>query len=165
MSIIALKGKVKYPLTLDPSVWIFDDRKVDLDVFFENKQEKNELEDYTKDVSKHWDKELLEGSAPPEAEAPSRKKYLKEILLTGTFGIPFKPFLKNAEPFEDAKTVIIEYEDGETAIPFHQGLELILKFSQSGKPLTEDGPVHVLFGDGTNIQTPIKRVKGFRLES
>jgi len=155
---------VKYPLTLDPSVWIFDERKIDLDVFFEkNAENLNPLDDYTKNISKHWDRELLEGAVPPEVKGG--KRYLKEILLTGTFGVPFKPFLKNAEPFEDAKTVVIESEDGETAVPFRQAQELILKFSQSGKPLTEDGPVHVLFGDGTNAQAPIKRVKGFRLES
>ena len=41
----------------------------------------------------------------------TEKKYVKEILLTGTFGIPFEPFLKNAEPLEEAKTVVIESID------------------------------------------------------
>ncbi|MDN8677450.1 peptidyl-prolyl cis-trans isomerase, partial [Staphylococcus aureus] len=29
--IIMLTGKVNFTITLDPGVWIFDDRKVDLD--------------------------------------------------------------------------------------------------------------------------------------
>ena len=29
-----IKGKVKFTITLDPSVWIFDERKADLDYFF-----------------------------------------------------------------------------------------------------------------------------------
>ncbi len=27
MSVIQVKGNVTYPITIDPSVWIFDDRK------------------------------------------------------------------------------------------------------------------------------------------
>lgn len=33
--IIMLKGKVKYILIFDLSVWIFDDCKFDMEVFFE----------------------------------------------------------------------------------------------------------------------------------
>ena len=33
--IVHIKGKVKFPITLDPSVWIFDDRKFDLDTYFD----------------------------------------------------------------------------------------------------------------------------------
>ncbi|KPD01293.1 hypothetical protein LR69_00450 [Geobacillus sp. BCO2] len=32
--IIVLTGKVKFRITLDPGVWIFDDRKVDMDAYF-----------------------------------------------------------------------------------------------------------------------------------
>ena len=34
---------------------------------------------------------------------------------------------------------------------------MILCFSNNGKPLKEDGPVHVYFGDGSNKQNPIKK--------
>ena len=33
-TIITIKGNVKHTITLDPTVWIFDDRRVDLDIFF-----------------------------------------------------------------------------------------------------------------------------------
>lgn len=163
--IVTISGKVKFPITIDPSVWIFDDRKIDLDIYFEqHKEDSDTLEGYTKSVSKHWDREIMEGAAPPDTE-PTRKKYKKEILLNGTFGIPFKPFLHNAEPFKDATKVVVLSSEGETAIPLEQAEEMILGFSRNGKPLTEDGPVHILFGDGSNKQNPIKHVKGFRLES
>ena len=38
-SIIPIKGKVKYKLTLDPSVWIFDDRRIDLKTYFTKPKE------------------------------------------------------------------------------------------------------------------------------
>ena len=45
--IIQLSGKVKFPITLDASVWIFDDRKIILDDAFSEKPKEepvNELE-------------------------------------------------------------------------------------------------------------------------
>ncbi|MER2140843.1 MAG: peptidyl-prolyl cis-trans isomerase, partial [Priestia megaterium] len=100
-SIIMLKGKVKYTLTLDPSVWIFDDRKLDMEVFFEHPPEqKDETEAYTKAVSKHWDREIQEGAVfPPTLK--TEKKFKKQELVNGTFGILFAPFLANASPTED----------------------------------------------------------------
>ncbi|MDM5226372.1 peptidyl-prolyl cis-trans isomerase [Cytobacillus firmus] len=163
-NIIAFKGNVKYQITLDPGVWIFDDRRVDLTTYFTQEDiRKNELEEYTKAVSKHWDREIMEGAVfPPTLK--TEKKFEKEKVLTGTFGIPFKPFLMNAEPKENAEIVIIESEDGEARLTLPQAEELILGFSKDGKPLKEDGPVHVYYGDGSNQNSPIKRVKAFRVE-
>lgn len=70
----------------------------------------------------------------------------------------------NAEPKENAEIVIIESEDGEARLTLPQAEELILGFSKDGKPLKEDGPVHVYYGDGSNQNSPIKRVKAFRVE-
>ena len=127
-NIILINGKVKFSITLDPSVWIFDERKLDLTTFFMNKKNKvNELEEYTKSISKHWDREIMEGAIVPPTLKPE-KKYEKEILLTGTFGIPFKPFLQNAEPYEEAKTVVIESIDNKYPIPIEEAKELIFAF-------------------------------------
>lgn len=163
-NIIAFKGNVKYQITLDPGVWIFDDRRVDLTTYFMQENiRKNELEEYTKAVSKHWDREIIEGAVfPPTLK--TEKKFEKEKVLTGTFGIPFKPFLMNAEPEENAEIVVIESEDGETRLTLSEAKELILGFSKDGKPLKEDGPVHAYLGDGSNQNSPIKRVKAFRVE-
>ncbi len=43
-------------------------------------------------------------------------------------------------------------------------IQLIFKFSQDGKPLTEDGPVHLLFADGSNVENPIKNIRAIRVE-
>jgi hypothetical protein len=163
-NIILFSGKVKYPITLDPGVWIFDDRRIDLTTYFDEEiKAKDELEEYTKDISKHWDREIMEGAIfPPTLK--TEKKYEKEKVLTGTFGIPFKPFLKNAEPDENATTLSIVCEDQEIQLNLAEAENLILGFSENGKPLGEDGPAYVYYGDGSNRDNPIKRVKSFKVE-
>ena len=162
---MTIKGKIKFPITLDSGVWIFDDRRIDLDTYFDNKEDRNLLadEEYTKNVSKFWDKEIREGAVfPPTIK--SEKKYEKEKVLTGTFGVPFGPFLKNAEPDPNAQSLVIETANEEITLPLEQADELILAFSKEGKPLRQDGPVHVLFKDGSNRENPIRQVVAFRVE-
>lgn len=164
--IIQITGKVKFSITLDPSVWIFDDRKEELSVYFNNKsktEKKNEEEEYIKVQSKYWEREIAEGSVSPPT-LKTEKKYEKEKLLTGTFCIPLKPFLENAEPSEEAKHLIIETSEGEVKVPLEEGKEMVLGFSKDGKPLKEDGPVHCYFGDGSNLNNPIKRVQAFIID-
>ena len=87
--LVDIKGKVKYTITLDPSVWIFDDRKADLDSFFEQQtKHEDELEDYTKSISKHWDREIIEGANVPP-NVTTKKKFIKEALLNRNFRNPF----------------------------------------------------------------------------
>jgi len=160
-NIILMTGNVKYTITLDPGVWIFDDRRIDLTTFFSIKQEQNdEIEEYTKAVSKHWDREIMEGAIHPPT-LKSEKKFEKEKILTGTFGIPLKHFLKNAEPNENAVEFVVKTSDGMVEMPLEEAYDVILGFSNNGKPLTNDGPVYVYFGDGSNQQNPIKNVKEF----
>lgn len=162
--IIHIKGNVKFTITLDPSVWIFDDRKEDLTTYFQNtKEEKDTLEEYTKSISKHWDREIVEGAIYPPT-LKTEKKYLKEKLLAGTFCIPFKPFLRNAEVQESAKTLTIVTQKEKIKLPLEVGYELVLGFSKDGKPLHEDGPIHCYFGDGSNFDNPIKKVIDFIVE-
>jgi hypothetical protein len=159
--IVMIKGKVSYTITLDPSVWIFDDRKIDLDTFFQSsKIEKNELEEYTKEISSHWDREIMEGATLPPT-IKTEKKYMKEIMLTGSFGIPLKPFLMNASPNDDAQKMIIITDDEQFELDLTTSLDLIIGFSKNGKPLSEDGPIHVYYGDGSNQDNPILKVKEF----
>ncbi|MEH7388326.1 peptidyl-prolyl cis-trans isomerase [Bacillus sp. JJ1521] len=163
-SIIMIEGKTKYKITLDPSVWIFDDRRVDLLTYFESDQiVEEDLSEYTKSVSKHWDREIREGAIYPPT-LKTEKKFLKEKVLTGTFGIPFGDFIKNAEPFEDAATLTIVQKDQETTISLSEAYAGVLGFSKEGKPLREDGPVHFYFGDGSNRENPIKNITRFIIE-
>ena len=86
-------------------------------------------------------------------------------MLTGTFGMAIKPFLKNAELKADAKELVFECStDEEVVFPLEQAENFIFKFCQEGKPLLEDGPVHVLFEDGSNLENPIKNVRAIRIQ-
>ena len=158
--VVQIKGKVRYQITLDPSVWIFDDRIVDLDTYFKLPKVELADEDDAKKFAEKWDRELKEGAAPPRP-VRQKTKFPKEKLLSGSFGIPIKPFLENAEPEEGTKTLIVESKEGQHRFSLEEGRELILGFAKEGKPLREDGPVHVYFADGSNKDDPIKHVTAF----
>ncbi len=164
-SIIPITGNVKFKITLDPGVWIFDDRKLDLDTYFtENHVEIDEMEEYKRVTGKHWSREIMEGSTfPPTLK--TEKKYEKTKMLTGTFGILLEHFLKNAEPSEDATTITLVTTNGDNhTYPLEQAKFFIFKFSQVGKPLRDDGPIHVLFKDGSNIENPLRNIEGIRID-
>lgn len=160
-SIIIIEGNVTYNITLDPGVWIFDDRRIDLLTYFDKDREStDELVEYTKAVSKQWDREIREGAIfPPTLK--SEKKFEKEKVLTGTFGIQLRPFLQNAAPVGDAKELIIVTKSENISVPIEIGFDAILGFSKEGKPLKEDGPVHFYFGDGSNRLNPITSISKF----
>jgi hypothetical protein len=160
-NIIQIDGKVKYPITLDPGVWIFDDRRIDLLTYtFGNQEAADDLEEYTKAISRHWDREISEGAIhPPTLKV--EKRFEKEKVLNGTFGIPFKPFLTNSVPIEGASALLIKGATEDTEIPLDMAYDLILAFSEKGKPLKEDGPVHIYYGDGSNRNSPLKNIRAF----
>ncbi|EEM04432.1 hypothetical protein CN568_15515 [Bacillus pseudomycoides] len=161
--ILFINGKVRFPITLDPSVWIFDDRKVDLTTYFtETKEEKSELEDYLKHTSEHWDREIRNGAAFPPIQK-SVKTFKKEQLITGTFGIPLHPFFKNAEITAEATHVEIHTLHDSFTLSLEEANNVILGFSKDGKPFREDGPVHLYFGDGSNINNPIRNIRKFTI--
>lgn len=163
--VIVIKGNVKFTITLDPSVWIFDDRKVDVHTYFTRHPEIEQREDSDdiQKISAYWDREIQEGAVSPPT-LQTEKQFEKEKILTGTFGMPFAPFLRNAEPNDDATRVTIVTENGDTTIPLTEAYELLLCFAKEGKPLKEDGPVHIYFGDGSNRDNPITHVRAFIVE-
>ncbi len=165
--IIPFKGEVAFKLTLDPTVWIFDDRKLDLQTYFTEKHvDKDELEEYKRGMGEHWSREIMEGAVvPPTLNSEKRyKRQEKEEMLTGTFGMRFQPFLENAEPSSEASKVVFETASGDHVFPIEHARQLIFKFSENGKPLREDGPVHVLLPDGSNVDQPITRISAIRVE-
>ena len=84
-NIILLTGKVKYKLTLDPGVWIFDDRRIDLTAYsFEKPDKTDTLEAYTKAVSAHWDREIS-GRGCISANVKIRKKIRKRKSINRYF--------------------------------------------------------------------------------
>lgn len=164
-AIITIKGNVKHTITLDPTVWIFDDRKVDLDTFFtEEFVERNEDEEYKRSMGKHWSREIMEGATfPPTLK--TEKKFDRQKMVNGTFGISLEHFVKNAVPSEEAKTITFLTMDGtEETFPVSEIGNFLFKFSQDGKPLTDDGPAHLLFKDGSNIEQPLRKVTGIVID-
>lgn len=156
--IIPIKGNVKYSITLDPGVWIFDDRRIDLHTYFDQGQKEETDQDYIEKTAKHFEREIREGAVfPPTLK--TEQKYEKEKVLTGSFAMPLKPFLINASPNEDAHAVIFHTETDEIEMSLEDAKEVILAFSRDGKPLKEDGPIHVYFPDGSNRHNPIRRVR------
>lgn len=158
-TVIQITGNVQHSITLDPGIWIFDDRRIDLDTFFTGDYvERDEMEEYKKAMGKHWSREIMEGATfPPTLETEKLFEESKDI--TGTYGIYLNHFLKNAVPHKDATTISFETQDGESyPFPLEKLDDFILKYSIDGKPLREDGPVHILLKDGSNIEEPIKNI-------
>lgn len=163
-SIIQIKGLVKFNITLDPTVWIFDDRKVDLDTYFsEDRVEVNADDAYVEGASKFWSREIMEGASYPPT-LKSEKKFERQQMKTGTLGILLKPFLENAEPTTEATKVIFSDREGnEFTYPLEDAKNLLFQFSKEGKILAEDGPVYLLLADGSNYDSPIKNITGITI--
>jgi hypothetical protein len=161
MLIIPIQGKCRYRISLDPTTWIFDDRKLDLNTYFtEEKVADDAMGDYIKSTSKHWSRELMEGAKTQEELEKPARKFKKQELLSGTFGIALEPFLKNAEADEDAEGVVFGDKDGgEHRFPINEAYELLFQFSREGKPLGEEGPAFLILPDGSNMEAPIKGIR------
>ncbi|QPC46209.1 peptidyl-prolyl cis-trans isomerase [Mangrovibacillus cuniculi] len=157
-SIVTISGNVHFPITLDPSVWIFDDRRIDLDEFFSSQYENvSEEEKYIEETAKHWEREIREGALNPPT-LKSEKKFERQKILNTSLGIYLLPFIQNSQPKPDATTVVLKTQDKDIEIPLATIDQWIAQFSIVGKPLKEDGPIYLLKVDGTNRNTPIKNV-------
>lgn len=143
--IVMIKGKVKYPITLDPTVWIFDDRKIKLEEAFELKEDKQE--------------EYSGFQKPPVNRSISKME--GEEFLKNSYVMPLNDFIHNAEPTSEAKTAKlvsgsdVSYE----TIAYEDLINGYFLFSNNGKPLKEDGPVHFYYRDGSNQDNPVKYIK------
>lgn len=127
--IVPIKGETDYTINLDPSVWIFDQRKIDLSVFIQTGEEQG----------------------------------VKERETTGSYAIPFQPFLDNAEPKNHASKVICHLEAGtQQTITLKEAYGALLAFSADGKPLREDGPLHLYFRN-KHSEPPITQIIAFEL--
>ncbi|WCN38860.1 peptidyl-prolyl cis-trans isomerase [Aneurinibacillus uraniidurans] len=157
--IISINGKVAYSITLDPSIWIFDDRKFKMEDFFAGAgqmEEKKEKEDDITRMGRLWDKELEHGSTPTKQ---SEQLFVEKKQISGDYGMPLVPFLRNAEPAADAIALICRTETGEEYhLPLAEAEKAILCFAIDGKPIREDGPVYLYYGDGRNMDSPIRQI-------
>ena len=157
--VILINGKVAYSITLDPSIWIFDDRKFKMEDFFAGvslAEEKDSKEDEITKMGRLWDQELEHGSTPTKQ---SEKLFVEKKQIVGDYGMPLAPFLRNAEPAADAHSLLCRTETGEEhLLSLTEAAQAVLCFAVDGKPIREDGPVYVYYGDGRNMDDPIRQV-------
>ncbi len=160
--VILVKGKVKHAITLDPGVWIFDDRKKHLEEFFKQDQLEDESLAYQRKMGELWDKELREGATPASENKPM---FIEKKDISGDWGMLFEPFLNNATPLDDATHVICHLLSGDSIeLPLEKAKQSILCFALDGKPIREEGPVHLLFPDGSNRDEPIRGIEIFEVK-
>ncbi|MCP3026250.1 hypothetical protein [Halobacillus sp. A5] len=158
--IVQIKGKVKFPITLDPTVWIFDDRKKSYDEVFhpETREADVEIESDLKKKAQRFDREVYQQKLnPPVNKSLHRKE--KERIFTESFMMPIKPFIHNSEPESSVTEAVLVTEDGNHSVNADRFAEGLLLFSKDGKPLKEDGPVHLYFVDQGEHQIPLTGIK------
>lgn len=139
--VIMITGAVTHRITIDPSVWIFDERKIDLSKFTGDEDERHdEVPAYLKGTGAQWDKELREGSAPPQE---GRSLIKEREALDGDYAMRLGWFLDNAKPDPEAIWLRIHRENKESiTLPASDARFAILQFAKNGKPIREFGPVH-----------------------
>ncbi|GGH74328.1 hypothetical protein JOD43_000251 [Pullulanibacillus pueri] len=154
--IVTITGLVSFPLTLDPSSWIFDDRKIDIDDFFSN--------DFDLDEFLEAQKDERAGAAIPRL-AKGQRKYKKQEWLTRSFAIPVKIFIENSEPKNEATQVTFSLQNGEKAIvSLEDAKSGVFAFSINGRIIEEDGPLHFYFQDPSMKDKAIKGITSIIVE-
>jgi len=160
--IVQLKGNVRFPITLDPTVWIFDDRKIVLDDAFKIQEWDENDPDFLRRKAEIFEEVYLSKSNKP----PTQKTvatYRKDDVLNHSYVMPLKDFVLNAEANQDAKRALLHRANDSVAISYEQLLESVALFAVNGKPLVEDGPIHLIFGDGSNKDEAITNVQSIEI--
>lgn len=167
--VITVRGRVTFPITLDPSVWIFDDRKLDMSRVFADPGASPDEQpfggqpvDQARNISLQWERELQDRAIPSRR---SEMLFVEKKNISGDYGMKLGIFLKNAEPHEDAREVVFHLHDGSRiTLPLTQAEEAILCFAVDGKPIRGDeGPVLLYFGDGSNRHDPVKGITSIEI--
>lgn len=162
--IIQLKGKVKFPLTLDPSVWIFDDRKIILEEAFTEKPAQEEEDDSLEKAAELFNQEIYSQIKMKPPVNRSINRFEREKILEHSYVMPIEDFINNAEIEEGATRAVLETNGDDIVITTEQLKTAYLLFAVDGKQLKDEGPVHLLFGDGSNKDNPIKGIKNIIIE-
>lgn len=158
--IVPITGNVAYNITLDPTVWIFDERKVLLEEAFLDKSNTDHAEDEFKEVSERWERAIHPDKQTiyePVNKGISRNE--REKILQSTYVMPIKEFIDKAEIKDNAKEAVLITNSGEQTITLDELTNSYFLFAVEGKPLREDGPVYLLFRDGSNKDNPIKGIQ------
>lgn len=142
--IIQLTGNVRYQITLDPSTWIFDDRKIKLEDLIRQSSDNEEI---TFVDEAEWNRQIIEGTTKPPT-LKSEKKHKKRELLESSFVINLAPFLEYAEAYDNEDAIIkFVHNDGETELAYKDRETFYAHFSNEGKRLHPDGLFDLLVVD------------------
>ncbi len=73
--------------------------------------------------------------------------------------MPLLPFIENTKPSQTPTFIEVECKEQNVTLQYAQAKKALLGFAKEGKPLHEDGPVHLYYGDGSNAHDPIRHIK------
>lgn len=159
--IIQILGNVRYQITLDPSAWIFDDRKEDLDKLLAAQSDDEEI---NFDDSKEWNRQIIEGSTKPPT-LKTEKKFKKKQLLEGTFVICMEPFFEYTEPERGEESMItFNHDENSTILPYRDRSKIFAQFSNEGKRLYDDGMIDILLIENGQIKQRLNHVSGIKFD-
>lgn len=157
--IVQLAGNVNYAITLDPTVWIFDDRKVLLEeAFVEQKDEEHTEVDELEMAANRWSQEVYQQRVRPPVNK-SITRFERDKILKNSYVMPIYEFLSHAEVKPDSTDVTLTTINGDVNITLSELQACYLLFAVSGKPVKSDGPVHLYFKDGSNQDNPITGIQ------
>ncbi|WP_067728235.1 hypothetical protein [Oceanobacillus damuensis] len=158
--IVPITGKVSYSITLDPTVWIFDDRKILLEDAFSVQASETEENDDLERRSERFNREVLETKMNRPPVNKSISKLEGEKILKNSYVIPLKDFIDNAEAEPEAENATLVTDGHEdVTITLEELANGYFLFALNGKPLKTDGPVHYFYKDGSNRNSPITNIK------
>lgn len=156
--IIPINGNVNYPITLDPTVWIFDDRKIIFEEAFSKQPVQDVKVNELEKAAQQWDQEVNPQRIKPPVNK-SISKFEREKILVNTYVMPIQDFIEHAEIKEGSKNAILHTSSNNETITLEELKNGYLLFAIEGKPIKEDGPVHFYFKDHSKVNEPIKGVQ------
>ncbi|MFP7169002.1 hypothetical protein [Terribacillus sp. 7520-G] len=152
--VITLTGKVDFPLTLDPSVWIFDDRKI----LFENAFK--EIEPVPAAEEKHWDRSVYQQKMKPPINKSLTREERKQA-LENSYVMPIADFLSTAGIQDDATHAVFVTENGEEIVPLDELEASLFLFAIDGRSIKESGPAHCYLP--SRKEDPIKAIRQIKI--
>lgn len=158
--VIQILGDIKFQITLDPSTWIFDDRKITLEDALEASHDD---EGISFSDNTEWNRQIIEGSSKPPT-LKSEKKYKNSQLLEETFIIKLDTFLEYTEP-ERGEDAMITYthDEGTTILPYNERSRHYAQFSKDGKRMYDDNMIDLVIISDNNIETRLQHVTGISI--
>lgn len=155
--IISLTGNVSYTITLDPSVWIFDDRKILFDDAFSKQFVDKVEDDELEEAAQRWSRAVEQQRIKPPVNK-SISRFEREKILVNSYVMPIYDFIGHAEIKVGSQNATLVTNKGNVDISLEKLKNCYLLFAINGKQVKEDGPVHLFYKDGSNKDSPIKGI-------